>query len=498
MNDRPFAWRRRILVRRDQGPAQVRSALGMGTTLTAILLASGCAVGPDYKPVQAQEVPTTWAGATGASAYAASIATSQPAQLTKWWEKFQDPKLTSLIEEALKTNLDIKLAETNLRQARASRGIVAGGLWPNLTASGGYGRGGSDSASQDTFQAGLDSVWELDIFGGVRRNVESANANIEAAKENIHDVQITLISEVALNYIQLRSFQEQIAIARENLQSQQHTADLTRQRLAVGFASALDTANADAQVSTTASEIPVLETSLRQNIYALSVLLGRPPADLLDDLSKPSPVPLTPPKIPLGLPSDLLRRRPDIREAEAQLHAATAQIGVAIADFFPKFSLTGSLNYQNNLLGTLFAGSSLAWSVGPQVTWPILQGGSVASNVRLQKALRDQAYLTYRKTVLIALQDVENSLVAFNKEWDHRQALSNAYTQNRRALDLSKQLYSQGTTDFLNVLTAERSVYASQAALAQSKQAISTDLVALYKALGGGWEDADRDVTLSR
>ena len=204
-------------------------------------------------------------------------------------------------------------------------------------------------------------------------------------------------------------------------------------------------------------------------------------------------MPLTPPEVPVGLPSDLLRRRPDIRAAEAQLHAATAQIGVAASDLFPKFSLTGSVNYQSDLLRTLFAGSSRLMSAGPQVTWPIFQGGSIVSNVRLQKALRDQAYITYQKTVLVALQDVENALIAFAKEWDHRKALSDAVTYNRRALDLSMQLYTQGATDFLSVLDAERSLYASQTALAQSKQSISTDLVALYKALGGGWQDNASD-----
>jgi multidrug efflux system outer membrane protein len=463
------------------------SSAWLGSALTGILI-TGCAVGPDYHAPQTK-VPAAWTGVTNTADNTVSIATTNTAQLAQWWQSFQDPMLTSLVQEALRTNLDVQLAEASLRQARASRGIIAGGLWPGLTATAGYSRVGAGAGpSQNSFQTGLDALWELDIFGGTRRNVESADAGIQAAKENIRDVQVTLVAEVALNYIQLRSYQEQIAIAQDNLKAQEHTASLTRQRVSAGFASALDTANAQAQVATTASVIPVLETSLRQNIYALSVLLARPPADLVDELSKPGPVPLTPPEIPIGLPSNLLRRRPDVRATEAQLHAATAQIGVATADFFPKFSLTGSLNYQSDLLRTLFSSSSRAWSVGPQVIWPIFQGGSIAANVRLQKALRDQAYITYQKTVLTALQDVENALVAFAYEWDHRKALSEADTQNRRALDLSMRLYTQGTADFLSVLVAERSLYSSQSALAQSKQAISTDLVALYKALGGGWE----------
>jgi NodT family efflux transporter outer membrane factor (OMF) lipoprotein len=460
-------------------------------SLLAVLLLAclvgGCAVGPDFKPPPPQ-APPAWAGVTNAAG-AASATTPAPADLTAWWKKFNDPMLVSLINEALHTNLTLQLAQSRLRQARASRGIVAGPLWPSLTATGGYSRGALGTArSSDTFSTGLDAAWELDFFGGTRRNIESADANILAARENIHDAQVTVAAEIALDYIQLRGTQEQIAIADDNLKSEQRTSGLTRKRLRAGFVSALDVANADAQVATTESAIPVLETSARQSIYALSVLLARPPADLVDQLSQVGPVPLTPPEVPVGLPSDLLKRRPDIREAEAQWHAATAQIGVAKSDLFPQFSLTGGINYQSDLVRTLFAGSSRLWGAGPSVTWPILQGGAIAANVRLQKELTDQASITYRQTVLQALQDVENALVAFAREFDHRKALNEAVVQNRRAVDLSMQLYTQGNTDFLSVLDAQRSLYTSETALSLSKESISTDLVALYKALGGGWE----------
>jgi NodT family efflux transporter outer membrane factor (OMF) lipoprotein len=451
------------------------------------LLFGGCAVGPDFKPPPAQ-VPPAWVGVTNAAA-PASATTSAPAELAAWWKKFNDPMLVSLINEALRTNLSLQLAQSRLRQARASRGIVAGPFWPALTGTASYSRGAAGLVqSSNTFFSGLDATWELDFFGGTRRNIESADATILAARENIHDAQVTVSAEIALDYIQLRGIQEQIAIAEDNLKSEQRTAGLTRQRLGAGFVSALDVANADAQVATTESAIPVLETSARQSIYALSVLLARPPADLVEQLSQAGPVPLTPPEVPVGLPSDLLKRRPDIREAEAQWHAANAQIGVAKADLFPQFSLTGSINYQSDLVRTLYAGTSRLWGAGPSVTWPIFQGGTIAANVRLQKELTDQASITYRQTVLQALQDVENALVAFAREFDHRKALNEAVVQNRRAVDLSMQLYTEGQTDFLSVLDAQRSLYTSQTALSQSKESISTDLVALYKALGGGWE----------
>jgi outer membrane protein, multidrug efflux system len=420
-----------------------------------------------------------------------SVATAQPADLTQWWLQFNDPTLTALVEEALEKNLDLQIAETRLRQARAIRGVAVGGLWPAVAASGSYQRlhrTGASPDDQDLYQAGLDSVWELDLFGGRRRGVESADANIQAAIEALRDAQVSLIAEVALNYTQLRGYQQEIAIAQDNLKAQQHTADITHKRLTVGFASALDAANADSNVATTESQIPVFETAAQQSIYSLGVLLARLPADLLKQLSPMGNLPRVPAQVPAGLPSDLLRRRPDIREAEAQLHAATAQIGVAVADFFPTFSLTGTVNWNSNLLRTWWAEAGRSFAAGPFVTWPIFKGGAIASNVRLQEALRDEAYFTYRKTVLAAFQDVENALIAFAKEQQHREALSEAVDANRKAVDLSLQLYTEGMTDFLNVLNAQRSLYASEDALVQSERNIAADLIALYKALGGGWE----------
>jgi NodT family efflux transporter outer membrane factor (OMF) lipoprotein len=371
--------------------------------------------------------------------------------------------------------------------------VAVGGLWPAVSASSSYQRFHTagvtpDNQVKNLFQTGFDAVWELDVFGGLRRNVESAGANVQAAIEGIRDAQVSLVAEVALNYIQLRGFQQEIVVARKNLEAQQHTAEITRKLWKVGFNSGLDVANADANVATTESQIPVFETEAQQAIYALSVLLARPPADLLEKLSPTANLPSVPAQVPVGLPSDLLRRRPDIHEAEAQLHAATAQIGVAVAELFPQFSLTGSVNWQSNLLRTWWTEASRSFGIGPSVSWQIFQGGAIVSNVRVQKALRDQAFITYQKTVLAAFQDVENALIAFAKEQQHRKALNEAVIANRKAVDLSLQLYTAGQIDFLNVLTAQRSLYTSEDALVQSESSIATDLIALYKALGGGWE----------
>lgn len=353
-------------------------------------------------------------------------------------------------------------------------------------ASGGFGSIGN---TRDLFQVGLDSTWELDFFGGIRRNVEASDADIQTAVEDRRDVLVTLVSDVGTNYVNLRGFQQQLDISVKNLESQKHTAEITRKRHEAGFVSALDVANASAQVAQTESVIPVLESSAKGAIYALSVLLGREPAALVEELSADKPVPPVPPEVPVGLPSELIRRRPDIRKSEAQLHAATARIGVATADLFPKFSLTGSFGFNSSDIASLASLTNRAWNTGPSVSWPIFDAGRIRWNIEVQNALQEQALLAYEKTILTALRDVETSLVAYAKEQEHRKALTEEVAQNRRAVDLSMKLYVVGKTDFLNVLTAQRSLYTSEEALAESVKSVSTNLIALYKALGGGWEN---------
>jgi len=464
--------------------------LALVAGLIGLAIVNGCAVGPDFKSPQAK-TPAAWSDATN-SASAETRLTTNWTGLAQWWTNFQDPKLVELVNEALRTNLDIQSAQAHLRQAFASRGIAEGGLWPSLTASGAAAYGQSATFSEKSYRAGLNGVWDLDVFGGTRRSVEAATASLLAAQEDMRNVRVTVASAVALAYIDLRSAQSQIQTAKENLDTEQRTAEVTRQKLRAGFVSALDVANAEAQAASTAAGIPTLETIAQQDIYSLSVLLGRLPTDLVDDLSKPGATLMMPPEVPAGLPSELLRRRPDIRMAEANLHSAAAQIGVAEAAFFPQFSLTGSVNFQNqnDVLGRLFNTGNRVWSIGPQINWPIFQGGSVASNVRMQKALRDASYIAYQQTVLNACKDVENQLVALAKEWDHRKLLADETKNYRQALKLSQQLYQQGTLEFVNVLDAERSVYQAETALGISRTDILVDLVNLYRALGGGWEDA--------
>jgi outer membrane protein, multidrug efflux system len=470
---------------------------------TIILIALvGCAVGPDYRKPETK-VPENWDAQEVVTKAQTSKTTTDPVALVQWWSAFNDPTLSSLVEMAIRANLDLRQAEARILQARASRGVAGAPLWPEIDASAIYqksqgsseaGGGGAIATAggvRELFQVGLDASWELDIFGGTRRNLEAATADLRAAVEDRRDVLITLVGDVGSNYINLRGFQEQIDIARKNLKAQKHNADIIQKRHDAGFVGGLDVANARAQVATTEATIPIFESSARAAIYSLGVLLGREPAALQADLSKAGLIPPTPPEVPVGLPSDLLRRRPDIRRAEAQLHAATARIGVATADLFPKFTLTGSFGVSSSDLTKLGnIANSKFWSFGPSITWPIFAGGRLWWNVKVQDALAEQALLTYKKTVLTALKDVETALVAYAKQQETRKSLSEAVVNNRKAVELAMTLYLAGKSDFLNVIIAQRSLFTTEDALAQSIRTVDTNLIALYKALGGGWEQA--------
>jgi multidrug efflux system outer membrane protein len=469
----------------------------------SLLTLTGCAVGPNFKP-PTTKVPEAYYSLDNAKQpKPASQTIPQPVTLVHWWQSFHDPILDSLVQLALSSNLDLRTAEARIRQARAARGMAVAGLLPQIDASALYQRskgssetstsGGGTAVStfgpfRELFQVGLDASWELDIFGGTRRNIEAANADLAASVEDRRDVLVTLVGEVGNNYLNLRGFQQQIAIAKKNLAAQQKTAGITHKRYEAGFVGKLDVANADAQVATTASTIPVLESSSQAAIYSIGVLLGKEPDFLAKELASAAPIPPTPPQVPVGLPSDLLRRRPDIRRAEAQLHAATARIGVAVADLFPKFNLTGSLGFAANDITKIGAQNSKFWSFSPSVTWPVFAGGKIRWNIEVQNALQEQALLTYQQTVLTALKDVETALVAYAKEQEHQKALATAVANNRQAVDLAMTLYVAGKTDFLNVLSAQLALFSTEDALTKSTRTLGTDLIALYKALGGGWE----------
>jgi len=461
------------------------------------LTVAGCTVGPNYHTPETK-IPSSFAEQASTPAQASD-------QFAKWWTTLQDPELNSLIERSVRGNLDLRLAQARVREARAQRGVVKADLYPTVNVSGSYQRsrrsrnvvitpsGGSEtqtaaSLEGNLYQVGFDASWEIDVFGGVRREVEAANADLAAEIENRRDVLVTLLAEVARNYVELRTSQRQVAIARANLQAQQETLDLTRIRFDAGLVSDLDVARAEAQVQTTASQIPTLEASARKSIHLMSVLLGQEPNALTGELTQETPIPQSPPEVPVGLPSDLLRRRPDVRRAERQLAASTARIGVATADLFPRFSLTGALGLQSSKVSSLTNSGSRYWSIFPGVNWPILDFGRIRSNIAVQNAREEQSLVTYEQTILASLLEVENALVSFSQNQTQREKLAGAVDANRRAVDLANQLYKQGLTDFLSVLQVQRDLFASEDALVQSDRVITSDFVALYKALGGGWE----------
>jgi len=478
-----------------------------GRAWIAVLLAcvqAGCMVGPDYHPPQL-DVPPVWgelspAADDNAQASDASADANAPqrAQMATWWEVFHDPQLASLMQWAAAANLDLQQAAERIRQARALRTIAAATLWPNVGSQDSYAREhssanslGSPNALGRTFnlyQVGFDASWEIDVFGGNRRAEEAADARLEAAQFDWASVLVTLLGEVGSNYVTYRSLQQRVRIATDNVKSQRDTLALTRRLFAAGLATDLDVARAEAQVATTEATIPLLTTQARQTMHVLGVLLGEPPMTLAQELDAMAPIPKGPPLVEVGIPSELLQRRPDLRRSERQLAAATAEIGVATRDLYPRFFVTGFGALQSIDASSLFSWPSRAASIGPSMSWTVFDAGVIRANITLTTAQQQELLASYRSVVLTAFQEVEDALVAFAQDQKRRDDLATATASNQRAADLALQLYVQGLTDFLSVLQAQLNLFTSQDALAQSEGTIAVDLVALYKALGGGWD----------
>jgi len=469
-------------------------ARSLAPGLLAALVLAGCTVGPAFVRPD-PDVPERWSEAPQHDAPAPGP--------SRWWLAFSDPQLDTLIDRAVQANLDLALAEARVRGARASRRVAAAPLFPSLdggasltrawqSENAGFVGGGpvGDIGGQpfNLYDVGFDASWEIDVFGGLRRSVEAADAELAASVEERNDVLLTLLGEVARNYVELRGFQRQLAVAYGNVAAQEDTLGLTRARFQGGLASDLDVARAEAQVRTTAAEIPTLETSTHQSIHRLGVLLGQTPGALLAELGPPAAIPSAPPGLPAGMPSDLVRRRPDVRRAEREVAAATAQIGVATADLFPRFFLTGAAGLQSIEASNLFDGASKLWSVGPAIQWPIFQGGRIVGNIEIREAQQQQALIAYRQTILAALEEVENAIVAYTRQRERRATLASAVDANQRAVDMATALYTRGLTDFLDVLASQGSLFATQTELARSDATVSSSLVALNKALGGGWD----------
>jgi NodT family efflux transporter outer membrane factor (OMF) lipoprotein len=351
-----------------------------------------------------------------------------------------------------------------------------------------FGKGGLPGVTSSLYQIGFDSNWELDVFGGTRRRLEAEAGDLAASVEGLHDITITLLAEVARNYIELRGAQQRLKVATDNLAAQQETLELTLSRANAGLTSRADVTRAAAQVAATGATIPPLQAGVRRSIHLLSTLLAKEPMALSAELETNKPLVFLPPEVPVGLPSELLKRRPDIRRAERQMAAATARIGSAEADLFPKFALTGGVGLDSTSTGSLFDWQSRYFFISPTVTWRVFDAGRIISNIALQKAARQESLWQYRNTVLTALREVEDGLVAYATEQERRNALAEALKQNQDSLGLIRSQYENGLATFLDVLDAQRNVLSTQDQLVQSDLTLGTDLVTLYKALGGGWK----------
>ncbi|MCE9597446.1 MAG: efflux transporter outer membrane subunit [Spirochaetia bacterium] len=457
--------------------------------LAFLAMSTGCAVGPDYNRSNPQ-TPTAWRGAqqSGISVNGGDI--------SAWWKEFKDPLLSSMIEKALTSSPDIRLAIAKIREARASRGVVATGLWPSLDANGTYTRShspaatassGSVKTASNQFKAGLETSWELDIWGRLRRNVEASDAEIDASIEDARGVQVTLVADIATAYANYRGFQRQLEIARRNLETQTKTTEIIEKRYKAGYTNGLDISNAEAQVASTRSQIPQIESALVNASNSLSLLIGKDAGPLMESLATEPAATVLPPDVPIGLPSDLLQRRPDIRRSEAQIHAATARVGVAKGDYFPKFALTGSAGYTSSDYKRIGHPQNMFWSFGPSISMPLFDIAKIRWNVEASEAIQDQALIGYEKTVLVAFGEVETSLVAYANEKEHQKYLQIAVEKNRRAVELANKLYLAGKADFLTLGSAQTALHSAETSLAASERDLMIDLVALYKALGGGW-----------
>jgi NodT family efflux transporter outer membrane factor (OMF) lipoprotein len=462
---------------------------------------AGCMVGPDFQSPEIKEAPRRSA-AEGGSVPSRTV---EGAVNIAWWKSFRDSQLSSLVERLVAQNLDLETAAERVVQSVAQRQVAASQGLPHIEgqSSTTYNRQSPNGTlslltpapgaplEYALFHDGLTSSWQLDLFGRVRRAVEAADANALAAVENRHGVALAALAELAQSYMQLRGSQNRLGIAKRNLRLAEENVELVNTRFANGVATTLDLAQARAQQATIAATLPPLRIQEAELINAIGLLLGAAPRALEAELRRSQILPRVPRKVPVGLPGTLVRRRPDVREAEAQLHEATAQTGVAVASFYPDVTLNGALSAESLHLTNLFSPTSAAFSLGPSVSIPIFEGGQLRGGLALRESRQREAAIVFQKTVLRAWKEVDDALTAYREAQHRRADVARAVTENQAALQAARQRYSEGAIDFLNVITTQAQLLQSENDLADSDTQIATDLVNLYRALGGGWEVTD-------
>jgi outer membrane protein, multidrug efflux system len=468
----------------------------MKTLLTSALTVflSGCAVGPNYqRPVV--PAPPQWT-----APQARGVTNGVEPETDLWWKSFRDTELESLIQRAVEANYDLQRATARVEEARAATGGARSGYFPQIGAGADVNRvrqigvGLSPDRRAQTFNYETNAYnvdsnlsWEIDLFGRIRRGVEAAQGDLAATEQDRRNVLISVLGDVARYYSDLRGAQLRLEIAQKNIATAEDTLSLTKARVAGGQATERDVAQAQGELESVRAQVPPLNTDIQLAVHRLGVLVGKQPGELEQELTKQAPVPPVPPEVPSGIPSDLLERRPDIRTAEAQLAAATARVGEAKADYFPRFTLLGTAGRQATQLHDLSLGFGNYFGVGPSVSLPIFTGGKIRSNVEIQNARVRQSAAVYQSTILRAFEETENALVGYANEQDRRDRLTDNVRANEISFELANVQYKAGLTDFLTVLDAQRQMYASQDQLAQSQTNVTTDLVGLYRALGGGW-----------
>jgi NodT family efflux transporter outer membrane factor (OMF) lipoprotein len=479
--------------------AKFPSVLAMSVALT------GCMVGPDYRrpPTTMPSAFTALSPSTQPATYSAN---NSPVDIADWWRSFGDPELDSLIDRAIAANFDLEIALTRLQEARTREIVVEGGALPVLDASGAVARGSGTNSTKNrvagplnagtnttglkeiTQVVGFDAGWELDLFGRYRREIEAAKYDTQAAAETRNAVLITVVSDVARAYTQVRALQMRLKIANDNIDIERTTVDVVQQRFDRGLTNELDLALAKRQLATLQSQIAPLVAEMSAVQRQLAVLLGEYPEDLSAELEQPGPLPEMPRRIQAGLPLDLLRRRPDIRQAERELASNTALIGARIADLFPRLAVTAGAGLQGQGMGRPPVGNTFIWSAGPAAYWPLLDFGALDALIEIQDLRTHEALVNYRKTIVNAVEEVDDALSAYSAQQDRLQNLTDALAASQRAVTLANQRYNRGLTDFLNVTDAERQLYELQDQYAIAQEDVVVQCIAIYKGLGGGWE----------
>jgi outer membrane protein, multidrug efflux system len=469
-------------------PATFRRA-SFSLCLIATLLLGACAsTAPITDPSQAGvPLPTAWTQAS-------TSGSATPSDLGQWWQRFNDPQLTQLIDEAQRANTDVRVAQATLRQARAVRDEAAAGWWPTLDASASAKSTRSASAaSTNLYQAGFDAAWEPDIFGSTRSAVSAADADAAASAASLADTQVSIAAEVAVDYMNLRGYQMRLAIARNNLAAQEETLQITQWRAQAGLATSLDVEQARTTTEQTRANLPALEASIAQTEHALAVLVGKPPAALIAALQASTALPTPPADIALDVPAQTLRQRADVRAAERKVRAALARVDEAQAARYPSFNLSGSIGLSALTVGALTGGGTVASSLLASVSVPLFDGGALRAAVRAQDAALEQARVNYEAAILTALKDVEDALVALRTGRERLATLRNASDAATNAALLARQRYSSGLIDFLTVLDTQRTQLSAQDSVASAEAELGADYVRLYKALGGGWQPQAHD-----